>query len=129
MAFEREKMKLKAAELAAKGIYVGTSSWKYQGWFNQLYTPSRYEYRGKVATTRFERSCLAEYAQVFKTVCVDDQTVTATQTAPLNIGRSERAGGGRVLRPQGQFCQRGQARTIYNIFVVYRILVCYQLKQ
>lgn len=64
-------MKLKAAELAAKGIYVGTSSWKYPGWFNQLYTPSRYEYRGKIATTRFERSCLAEYAEVFKTVCVD----------------------------------------------------------
>jgi uncharacterized protein YecE (DUF72 family) len=67
VAFEREKMKLKAAELADKGIYVGTSSWKYQGWLNQLYTPSRYEYRGKVATTRFERSCLAEYAEVFKT--------------------------------------------------------------
>ena len=71
MAFEREKMKLKAAELADMGIYVGTSSWKYQGWLNQLYTPSRYEYRGKIATTRFERSCLAEYAEVFKTVCVD----------------------------------------------------------
>jgi uncharacterized protein YecE (DUF72 family) len=71
MPFEREKMKLKAAELAAKGIYVGTSSWKYQGWLNQLYTPARYEYRGKVATTRFERSCLAEYAEVFRTVCVD----------------------------------------------------------
>ena len=49
----------------------GTSSWKYQGWLNHLYTPARYEYRGKLATTRFERSCLAEYAEVFKTVCVD----------------------------------------------------------
>ena len=38
---------------------------------NQLYTPSRYEYRGKVAKTRFERDCLKEYAEVFKTVCVD----------------------------------------------------------
>ena len=71
MPFDRERMKVKAAELAAKGVFVGTSSWKYEGWFGQLYTPSRYEYRGKVAKTRFERGCLREYAEVFKTVCVD----------------------------------------------------------
>src|ERR1017187_616309 len=71
MAFDRERMKIKAAKLAAVGVFVGTSSWKYQGWFGQLYTPARYEYRGKVATTRFERDCLAEYAEVFKTVSVD----------------------------------------------------------
>ena len=71
MPFEREKMKQTAAELAAKGIFVGTSSWKYDGWFGQLYTPARYEYRGKVAKTRFERDCLNEYAEVFRTVCVD----------------------------------------------------------
>ncbi|HEX7619301.1 MAG TPA: hypothetical protein VF480_11360 [Verrucomicrobiae bacterium] len=33
MAFDREQMKKKAAALAAKGVYVGTSSWKYEGWF------------------------------------------------------------------------------------------------
>lgn len=71
MAFEREKMKQVAAELAANGVFTGTSSWKYDGWFGQLYTPARYEYRGKVAKTRFERECLSEYAEVFKTVCVD----------------------------------------------------------
>src|SRR5438309_5884055 len=71
MPFDRERMKVKAAELAAKGVFVGTSSWKYEGWFGQLYTPARYEYRGKVAKTRFERDCLTEYADVFKTVCVD----------------------------------------------------------
>lgn len=60
VAFDREKMKQAAAELAAKGVFVGTSSWKYEGWFGQLYTPSRYEYRGKVAKTRFERECLRE---------------------------------------------------------------------
>jgi len=32
---------------------------------------ARYEYRGKVATKRFERDCLREYSEVFKTVCVD----------------------------------------------------------
>jgi uncharacterized protein YecE (DUF72 family) len=71
MPFDREQMKTKAADLAAQGVFIGTSSWKYQGWLNQLYTAARYEYRGKVAVTRFERSCLAEYAEVFKTVCVD----------------------------------------------------------
>src|SRR3954469_1026717 len=71
MAFDREAVKQRAAELAAKGVFIGTSSWKYEGWFGQLYTPTRYEYRGKVAKTRFERGCLAEYAEVFKTVCVD----------------------------------------------------------
>lgn len=36
-----------------------------------LYTPERYEYRGKVAKTRFEKGCLSDYAEVFKSVCVD----------------------------------------------------------
>ena len=44
---------------------------EYEAWFGQLYTPSRYEYRGKVANTRFERECLSGFAEVFKTVCVD----------------------------------------------------------
>lgn len=71
MAFDRDRMKDHAARLATRGAFIGTSSWKYEGWLRQLYTPSRYEYRGKVAAKRFERDCLAEYAEVFKTVCVD----------------------------------------------------------
>ena len=57
--------------LADSGIYVGTSSWKYPGWLGQLYSPERYEYRGKVAKSRFEKNCLDEYAEVFPSVCVD----------------------------------------------------------
>jgi uncharacterized protein YecE (DUF72 family) len=71
MPFDREQMTKAAADLAGKGVYVGTSSWKYEGWLGQLYRAERYEYRGKVAKTRFARDCLAEYAEVFKTVCVD----------------------------------------------------------
>lgn len=71
MSFDREQTAKNLAALAAKGVFVGTSSWKYEGWLGQLYTPARYEYRGKVATARFERDCLKEYAAVFKTVCVD----------------------------------------------------------
>lgn len=71
MPFERTTIQTVAARLAQKGVYIGTSSWKYEGWFGQLYSPERYEYRGKVAKTHFERQCLREYAEVFKTVCVD----------------------------------------------------------
>jgi uncharacterized protein YecE (DUF72 family) len=77
-------MKKQAAELASHRVFVGTSSWKYEGWLNQLYTPARYEYRGKFATTRFERSCLAEYADVFKTVCVDAAYYTFPSEKYLN---------------------------------------------
>jgi uncharacterized protein YecE (DUF72 family) len=69
--FDRTIVKQQAAQLGARGLFIGTSSWKYEGWLGQLYSPARYEYRGKVAVKRFERDCLAEYAEVFKTVCVD----------------------------------------------------------
>lgn len=59
------------AALAVRNVYVGTSSWKYPGWTGQLYDEQRYLYRGKFAESRFERDCLEEYAQVFRTVCVD----------------------------------------------------------
>lgn len=58
-------------DLALQGVYVGTSSWKYEGWLGRLYTRDRYSYRGKVASSRFERDCLKEYAEVFKAVSVD----------------------------------------------------------
>lgn len=59
------------AGLAVQGVYVGTSSWKYRGWCGLLYDESRYVFRNRFAETRFERECLAEYSEVFKTVCVD----------------------------------------------------------
>ena len=36
-----------------------------------LYDEARYLYRGKVAESHFEKNCLTEYGEVFKTVCVD----------------------------------------------------------
>ena len=84
MPFDREQIKQKAAALAAQGVYIGTSSWKYEGWFGQLYSPGRYDYRGKVAKTRFERGCLAEYAEVFKTVSVDAAYYTFPSEKYLN---------------------------------------------
>ena len=64
-------MKTAAGRLAAQGVYIGTSSWKYPGWRGMLYDENRYVTRGKFSESRFNRSCLAEYAAVFKTVCVD----------------------------------------------------------
>lgn len=71
MALDREFLKDSAAKLAAAGVFIGTSSWKYAGWRGQLYESARYEWRGKFAQSRFEKNCLVEYAGVFKTVCVD----------------------------------------------------------
>src|SRR5208283_4099869 len=71
MAFDREQTRISVAELASKGVFIGTSSWKYPGWRGMLYDESRYRYRGKFAESRFEKNCLSEYAEVFKTVCVD----------------------------------------------------------
>jgi uncharacterized protein YecE (DUF72 family) len=57
--------------LAALGVFVGTSSWKYSGWRGLLYDEARYIWRGRFAESRFQQNCLAEYAEVFKAVCVD----------------------------------------------------------
>ena len=49
----------RVAALAERRIFVGTSSGKYEGWIGQIYTASRYEYRGALASARFERECQA----------------------------------------------------------------------
>ena len=61
----------KLKQAAAEGVLFGTSSWKYEGWTGQIYTPERYLTRGKFSHKRFEDSCLAEYAEVFPIVCGD----------------------------------------------------------
>jgi uncharacterized protein YecE (DUF72 family) len=69
--FDRKQLHERLAGLASKGVFVGTSSWKYPGWVGTVYDESHYLYRGKFAKSRFEDGCLAEYAEVFKTACVD----------------------------------------------------------
>ncbi|MDB6125144.1 MAG: hypothetical protein JWQ71_4137 [Pedosphaera sp.] len=71
VALDRERLKQVIADLGSKGVFIGTSSWKYPGWMGQLYTEDRYIWRGKFAESRFNNNSLAEYAEVFKTVCVD----------------------------------------------------------
>ena len=57
--------------LSDRGVYFGTSSWKYEGWLGSIYSQTRYQTRSKHSKARFERDCLAEYAQTFPTVCGD----------------------------------------------------------
>jgi uncharacterized protein YecE (DUF72 family) len=75
-AFPLEQLRQKIAALAAEEIYVGTSSWKYEGWLGLIYSPEKYlryfkSGPPKILKGRFEKMCLAEYAETFKTVCLD----------------------------------------------------------
>jgi len=67
----REALKCSIQRLAGEGILIGTSSWKYPDWRGMLYDEARYVWRCKFAESRFQKNCLNEYAEVFKTVCVD----------------------------------------------------------
>lgn len=69
--FDRARVADLLQRLAARGVFIGTSSWKYPGWRGQLYDSARYLFRGKVSETRFEKNCLGEYAEVFRSVGVD----------------------------------------------------------
>ncbi len=61
----------KLRALAERGVFFGTSSWKYEGWLGSIYSPGRYQTRGKLSKKKFEAECLAEYAETFPTVCGD----------------------------------------------------------
>jgi len=50
---------------ASRGIYFGTSSWKYPGWKGQVYN------RTYPTKRLFDQECLSEYAELFPTVCAD----------------------------------------------------------
>ena len=58
-------------DLAAEGVFIGGSSWKYEGWIGQVYTRANYLSRGRFSRQLFEATCLKEYAQTFPTVCGD----------------------------------------------------------
>lgn len=70
-SFDRERLAASLARLAAQGIYIGGSSWKYEGWFGQVYSRERYMQRGRFSRRLFEAACLKEYAETFPAVCGD----------------------------------------------------------
>jgi uncharacterized protein YecE (DUF72 family) len=70
-AFDRDALALKLRDLAAQNIFIGGSSWKYEGWVGQIYSRQRYMNRGRFSQKMFEQECLQEYAETFPTVCGD----------------------------------------------------------
>jgi len=69
--FDREGLASRLQTLAAEHIYIGGSSWKYEGWLGQVYSRERYLARGRFSRRLFEAECLREYAETFPTVCGD----------------------------------------------------------
>ena len=69
--FNREALRRKLSDLTAQNIFIGTSSWKYEGWVGQIYDSERYRSRGKFSQKLFEAECLSEYAETFPIVCGD----------------------------------------------------------
>jgi uncharacterized protein YecE (DUF72 family) len=67
----RDRLAPRLKHLAQQQIYIGTSSWKYEGWCGQIYSRERYVVRGRFAQKRFESQCLGEYAETFPIVCGD----------------------------------------------------------
>jgi uncharacterized protein YecE (DUF72 family) len=71
MPVDRDQLAAKLKRLTEQNIFLGTSSWKYPGWFGTIYERDRYVWRGRFSKARFERDCLAEHSQVFPAVSVD----------------------------------------------------------
>lgn len=69
--FDKAALAGRLRALASQNIWIGTSSWKYPGWLDQIYSRDRYTTRGKFSQKRFEAECLAEYAETFPIVCGD----------------------------------------------------------
>ena len=70
-AFDRAALRDRLAALASEGVFLGTSSWKYPGWLDQIYSRENYVTRGRFSQKRFEAECLREYASIFPVVCGD----------------------------------------------------------
>ncbi|MGH9722185.1 MAG: DUF72 domain-containing protein [Bryobacteraceae bacterium] len=70
-SFNRAKLAESLAALAHDGVFVGASSWKYEGWLGQIYSEASYRSRGRFSKKLFEAECLREYAGTFPTVCGD----------------------------------------------------------
>ncbi len=72
MAFALPDLARAARTLATHAnLFLGTSSWKYEGWIGQIYDEQRYLTRGRFSQKRFDTESLGEYAETFPAVCVD----------------------------------------------------------
>ncbi len=60
-AFDRDTLATRLMEFAARQIYIGGSSWKYEGWLGQIYSRSNYLVRGRFSQKLFNDTCLPIY--------------------------------------------------------------------
>ena len=71
LRIDRARLRARLSALAQENVFIGTSSWKYQGWIGQIYSRDRYLTRGRFSEKRFNDECLGEYAETFPIVCGD----------------------------------------------------------
>ncbi|MEO6939446.1 MAG: DUF72 domain-containing protein [Candidatus Kapaibacterium sp.] len=71
LVYDAQRDAPKLQVLAKKGIRIGTSSWKYEGWLHKVYQKSYGGKRKDFVTKTFDDTCLEEYATNFATVCND----------------------------------------------------------
>ena len=74
MEFRREVHVPQLHELAARGAYLGTSSWNYPGWIGQVYSGEKlFKKDGSLNKAAFEREQLKQLGETFPTACFDGQ--------------------------------------------------------
>ena len=66
--FDRQGLAERVRALSRQNIFLGTSSWRYEGWLGKIYTAERYYTRGRFSKKRFHEQCIAEYAETFPVV-------------------------------------------------------------
>ena len=54
-SFDRAGLATRLEVLREKKIWIGTSSWKYEGWLDQIYTRDRYLTRGRFSRAHLSR--------------------------------------------------------------------------
>ena len=67
----RRRLAEQLRALAAQNLFLGSSSWKYEGWLGSIYSRERYMVRGRFSAKQFASDCLAEYTEVFPIVSGD----------------------------------------------------------
>ena len=69
--FNRERDTPKLQRLSEKGVWIGTSSWTYDGWRDSVYLGDYSGPRSPFVQKKFKEHSLEEYVQAFSYVCFD----------------------------------------------------------
>lgn len=59
------------SKLTKSDIWLGSSSWNYEGWVGQVYTGDYSSPRKSFVISKFKERALEDYAKAFPTVCFD----------------------------------------------------------